>query len=429
MVKDGEKSMKFVTLTKKEFIDFSNNYENKCYLQSANIAEFRKTQGWIAEYVGVKENGKVVAATLLLSKKRHLKKEFYTLRGPQLDYTNEKLLTFFINELKMYIKNNNGYFLRIDPYIELKSLDRDGKETDVFDNTNIIQNLKKLGFAEVKAKQMTDTVQAKFMYVLDLEDNLDDVMSEMDSKTRQMIRKNEKQGVVIRVGNENDVELFENIMNQTSQRRNFNDRGLTFYKNMYDSLIKDNMISLVFAELDVSLARKNLKNERKEIEIAKKDREEKRKNGKCNEKKAKQKEEEEKKSLDRISKKETELDELEQKYGSKITLGGILYILYGDEVASLFGGCYEEFKEYQCFYTIHYEMIKYAVEHKYSRYNFYAINNTLDKNDSQYGIYQFKRGFGGHVIEFIGEFILPIDKPLYYAIKIVSHIKNKIKKK
>ena len=413
--------MEFVTLTKKEFDDFSNNYKDKCYLQSSNIAEFRKTQGWHTEYVGVKENKKVLAATLLLSKKRHIKKEFYTLRGPQLDYTNKKLLSFFINELKKHVKNNNGYFLRIDPYIEVKSLDKDGKETGIFDNSNIIKNLKDLGFIEVESKQMTDTVQAKFMYVIDLEDNLNDTMAEMDSKTRQMIRKNEKQGVVIRVGDKNDVELFEDIMNQTSQRRKFNDRGLTFYKNMYEALIKDNMISLVFAELDINLARENLKSEQKEIELARKDREEKRKLGKCNEA-------EEEKALERISKKKAELAELEEKYGNKIALGGILYILYGDEVASLFGGCYEEFKEYQCFYTIHYEMIKYAIDHKYKRYNFYAINNTLDKNDSQYGIYQFKRGFGGHVIEFIGEFILPVDKPLYKTVKILSSIKSKLKK-
>ena len=422
------KDMEFVKLTEKEFTDFSKKYKDKCYLQSSNIAEFRKKQGWKAEYVGVKENKKVLAATLLLSKKRHLKKEFYTLRGPQLDYSNKPLLSFFMTELKKYAKNNGGYFLRIDPYIEMKSLDKDGQETNAFDNTYIIKNLKELGFTEVKSKQMTDTVQAKFMYVIDLEGSLDEVMSEMDSKTRQMIRKNEKQGVVIRVGDENDVELFEDIMNQTSQRRKFNDRGLAFYKNMYDALIKDNMISLVFAELDINLARENLKSEQKEIDLARKDREEKRKLGKCNEKKAKQKEAEEEKALERISKKETELAELEEKYGSKITLGGILYILYGDEVASLFGGCYEEFKEYQCFYTIHYEMIKYAIENKYKRYNFYAINNTLDKNDSQYGIYQFKRGFGGHVIEFIGEFILPVDKPLYTSVKVLSSIKSKLKK-
>lgn len=420
--------MEFVKLTEKEFTDFSKKYKDKCYLQSSNIAEFRKKQGWKAEYVGVKENKKVLAATLLLSKKRHLKKEFYTLRGPQLDYSNKPLLSFFMTELKKYAKNNDGYFLRIDPYIEMKSLDKDGQETNAFDNTYIIKNLKELGFTEVKSKQMTDTVQAKFMYVIDLEGSLDEVMSEMDSKTRQMIRKNEKQGVVIRVGDENDVELFEDIMNQTSQRRKFNDRGLAFYKNMYDALIKDNMISLVFAELDINLARENLKSEQKEIDLARKDREEKRKLGKCNEKKAKQKEVEEEKTLERISKKEAELAELEEKYGSKITLGGILYILYGDEVASLFGGCYEEFKEYQCFYTIHYEMIKYAIENKYKRYNFYAINNTLDKNDSQYGIYQFKRGFGGHVIEFIGEFILPVDKPLYTSVKVLSSIKSKLKK-
>ena len=421
--------MQFVQLTEKEFKDFSKKYKNKCYLQSTNIAEFRKKQGWMAEYVGIKENKKVLAATLLLSKKRHLKKEFYTLRGPQLDYNDEKLLNYFVAALKKYVKENDGYFLRIDPYIEALSLDKDGNPTGEFDNTIISSKLKKLGFKEVKAYKMSDTVQAKFMYVIDLTDNLDSVMADMDSKTRQMIRKNEKQGVTIRVGDSNDVELFEDIMNKTSQRRNFNDRGLEFYQNMYNELIKDNMIELVFAELDIQLARKNLNAELKEIESAKEDREEKRKAGKCNEKKAKVKEQEEAIALEKIAKKNRELAELESKYGKKITLGGILYILYGNEVASLFGGCYEEFKEYQCFYTIHYEMIKYAIKNKYSRYNFYAINNTLDKNDSQYGIYQFKRGFGGHVMELLGEFILPVDKPLYNTIKLLSHLKEKIKRK
>ena len=80
------------------------------------------------------------------------------------------------------------------------------------------------------------------------------------------------------------------------------------------------------------------------------------------------------------------------------------------------------------FYTIHYEMIKYAISNNYKRYNFYAINNHLDKDDEQYGIYSFKRGFGGHVMELLGEFILPIDKILYNSTNAISNLKHKIKK-
>ena len=325
-------------------------------------------------------------------------------------------------------KENNGYFLRIDPYVEAKSLDKDGKETGKFDNTIIKDNLKKLGFKEVIAKEMGDTIQAKFMYVIDLDNSLDSTMKDMDSKTRQMIRKNEKMGIVVRKGTKDDIPLFYDIMKHTSERRHFIDRGLQFYQDMYECLSKDNMISFVFAELDINLALNNIELERKEIENDRLKREENRKLGKCNEKKAAIKEKEEEATLNRLEKKEQELNNLRKQHGDKITLGGILYIIYENEVSSLFGGSYSEFKEYQPFYTIHYEMIKYAISNNYERYNFYAINNHLDKNDEQYGIYSFKRGFGGHVMELIGEFIMPIDKFLYNSTNIISNIKHKIKK-
>ena len=420
--------MNFVILNENEFNEFSRNYKDKCYLQSINVAELRKKQGWKAHYVGVKENDKVIAASLLLSKKRHIKDEFYAIRGPLVDFKNDKLLTFFINNIKTYIKENNGYFLRIDPYVEAISLDKDGKETNEFDNTIIKENLKKLGFKEVIAKEMGDTVQAKFMYVIDLNDSLESTMKDMDSKTRQMIRKNEKMGIVIKKGTRDDIPVFNDIMKHTSERRHFIDRGLNFYRDMYDCLSKDNMISFIFAQLDTNLALKNIELERKDIENSRLEREKKRSNGKCNEKKAAIKEKEEEATLTRLNKKEKELDELRKKYGEKITLGGILYIIYENEVASLFGGSYSEFKEYQPFYTIHYEMIKYAISNNYKRYNFYAINNHLDKNDEQYGIYSFKRGFGGHVMELLGEFILPIDKILYNSTNAISNLKHKIKK-
>lgn len=417
--------MDFVTLTKEEFEHFARNHPHRCYLQSCATAALREKNGWKSHFLGVKEDNQVIAATILFSKKRHLKEEFYALRGPLVDFHNEKVLTFFIENIKTYIKQNGGFLLRIDPYIEACSRDKDGNETNEFDNRDIKNTLKKFGFQEVEAKEMTDTVQAKYMYVIDLKEKLEDVMNEMDSKTRQMIRKNEKNGVVIRMGTKEDIPLFENIMEHTSERRSFDNRGEAFYQNMYDALSKENMISFVFAELDIDLALSNIQKEKEDIEKAKKEREEKRRLGKLNERKAKQKEKEEEQTLDRLKKKESEIKALFDKHHTeRIPLGGILYILYEDEIASLFGGSYDAFKEFQPFYTIHYEMIKYAIEHGYKRYNFYAINNHLDKEDSQYGIYLFKRGFGGHVVEFLGEFLLPIDKLQYTLYQAKKHLRK-----
>ena len=420
--------MVFEEIKEKEFEKFARNYEYKCYLQSANVAELRKRSGWDAYFLGVKENNKLVAATLLIAKKRYFKKEFYAIRGPLVDFRNKELFTFMMDSLKEFVKNHGGYMLKIDPYIDGLSVDKDGQPTGEFDNSDIKNILKDYGFIETKAEKMLDTNQAKFMYVIDLKGSIDDIMKDMESKTRQMIRKNEKNGVVTRIGTKEDIHLFTDIMEKTGERRGFVDRGEKFYTDMYECFEKDNMISLVFAELDIDLARENMNKDKEEIANARKEREINRKNGTCNEKKAAIKEKEEEAMLEKIAKKEAELDKLEKEHGKRVTIGAILYIIYENEVASLFGGCYDEFRDYQPFYTIHYEMIKYGIENGYSKYNFYAIINKLDKNDDQYGIYEFKRGFGGHVMELLGEFILPVDKMLYNAIGFARKIKRILKK-
>ena len=73
--------------------------------------------------------------------------------------------------------------------------------------------------------------------------------------------------------------------------------------------------------------------------------------------------------------------------------------------------------------------IKDAYKNGYKACNFYGISGNFKKeNNPLYGVYEFKRGFGGNVIEYIGEFTLPItlfDK--FY--NILRAIKRLIKKK
>ena len=68
-------------------------------------------------------------------------------------------------------------------------------------------------------------------------------------------------------------------------------------------------------------------------------------------------------------------------------------------------------------------MLNYAVNNNYKRYNFYGISNNFDTHDKDYGIYDFKKGFNGYVIEQIGELELPIT--FHYRIhKILSSIRK-----
>ena len=113
----------------------------------------------------------------------------------------------------------------------------------------------------------------------------------------------------------------------------------------------------------------------------------------------------------------------EKEHGENITLAGSMFILTGKEVIYLAGGNHEEFLHYNSQYLIQWEMIKYAIENGYDRYNFYGIPNKLDENSKDYGVYKFKTGFNGYIEELIGEFEIKTSF-VYYLIKLIHKIRH-----
>ena len=111
-------------------------------------------------------------------------------------------------------------------------------------------------------------------------------------------------------------------------------------------------------------------------------------------------------------------NELKGQYGSKKVLGGILFLIYGNEVLSLYGGSDEKLMQFQSAYTTHFAGIKYAVENGYSHYNFYGITGDFREENPLYGLFLFKKSFGGHVSELIGEFDYIVSPCWYHTYNI-----------
>ena len=119
--------MNFQEITEKEYTSFLNNHPLRTFLHTPNIAKMRAVDGWEHIYLGIKNNNKIIAATMLLSRNEFAsKKEFYAIRGFLIDYNNYELLKFFTTCIKKYIRKNNGFILRIDPYIMKQQRDVNG---------------------------------------------------------------------------------------------------------------------------------------------------------------------------------------------------------------------------------------------------------------------------------------------------------------
>lgn len=400
--------MNFAELTEEEFTNFADSHPQKSFFQTKEIAKLRHSNGWDYYYVGVKQNNHIVAATLLLSKKRKLGYyEFYAPRGFLCDYHNKELLKEFTNNIKKYIKQKKGYVLRIEPYICLKERDIDGKIVENGENNEaVITTLTNLGY-----QYDSESEQAKWMFVLDI-DSKDSatIFKNMRQNTRNLIRKAEKNCIEIRELSREELPLFKKVTSATSDRRNFVDKSLKYYEDMYDLFHDKNYIKYMIAEVNLHTLLHSLNKEYSELqEKIKQYKESKKSEGKLKE------------ALVLTESLQKRIDEVEEylKDNEKLVLSVGSFILYGDEIIYLNSGNYKEYMHYNAQYLLQWTMIQYGIEHHYKRYNFYGISGNFDKNDSSYGIYEFKKGFNGYVIENIGTFNLPI-RNIYYIHKLLN---------
>lgn len=426
--------MKLKKLSKKEFKTFADKNPEITFHQTEEWANLKKVNNWDAHYIGLEDdNKKIVAGALLLSKTLPIikKKMFYSPRGFLIDYNNKELLKKFTEEIKKYAKKENAIFIKIDPFVEYQEHDNNGDIVkNGYNNKDAVENLKSLGYKFFGFNLMQDTLQPRWMHVIETKDrNLDDVMKDMESKTRQILRKNEKCGITTREITRDELPIFKDIMKHTSDRREFVDRPLSYYEAMWDTLHDSGILKILIAEIDFNKYEKNTLEEKEEIENNLKDRIYKKEKNilKMNDKKYNSSNKQDEEAIKRLEKQLEKIKELKDEYGDKEILGGILFLIYGNEVLSLHGGSHAKLMQFQSAYTIHFEGVKMAVEGNYNRYNFYGITGDFRKENPLYGLYLFKKSFGGHVVELIGEYDLIVSKFWYIVYNLAFKTYHKLK--
>ncbi len=400
--------MKFRELSIKEFNKYLDKSDLKTFLQSPMM----DNSDTVSYYVGVEENKNIIAAARLTSKKRKFGYNYFSSpKGLLLDYHNEKLLKFFTDNLKKFIKKRKGYVLRIDPNILYKSRDINGKITDEFDNSDIVESLKKVGFIHNGfTVGYNSSQETRWMYTIDLENKtFEEVVKDFKPHHLSKIKKAEKFGIIVKDIEYDDLPVFKEITEQTGKNIGFKDKSLEYYQRMYKSFGKD--VKFVIAYLDVEKYKEKINTEL-ESYTKKYDKFYNKENNSAKEVK---------KNIDSLNNRLKEVEKYKEKM---IPISASMFMLFGDEVVYLFSGNVDKYNNFYSQYLIQWIMIKYAIDNKYKKYNFYGIKGTFENGKNADGVYEFKKGFGGHVEELIGLFDLPINC-LYYANRLISKLKNK----
>lgn len=408
--------MKFEILSKEEFTDFVDNHYTKNFFQTTMMQDRMEKDGIETYLVGVKKDKKVIGAALLACNGTNFMgcKVYEAYKGFILDYNDKELIKFMTEEVSKFLKEKNALKLIIDPYIPNVSRDTDANIVEGIDNRWVDEYLKSLGY-----KYNEDGAQVKWVYCLDIDGKTDkEVFNGFKNNTRNYINKTiNKYKLNVRTLTKEQLSEFKQITSDTCDRRSFADKSLKYYENMYDCFGDE--VTFKICELNCDTYIEVLEEEIKEYSRKVEELSDSSSN--------KKKKEEMRKNIVSNEKRIEEAKKLKEEKGNVIPLSAAMFMLYGDEIVYLFSGSYAAYMSYFGQYRLQWEIIKYAADNGYKRYNFYGIKDVFNPKGKDYGVYEFKKGFNGYVEELLGSYSLDIS-PLAKVYNILHTIKKKIKK-
>ncbi len=377
--------------------------------------KLKQQNGWKDHLVGLYNEEKLIGVTLLLEKKTPIKKSlFYAPRGYILNYEDKNLLMNFHREVIKYIKENNGFMLKIDPNVIYSLKDSNGENEKVI-GEDILNTFLNLGYKHYGFTQNFETLQPRNLCRFSLKETYEDTFQSFSKNTRKNIDKYNHMGIEIRTIDNNEIDLFVSLLQETADKKHFVIRPVAYYQRMYE-LMKD-YIKLYVVYIDPNnyyeFVIRNLEEVKKELINLEKQM------AKLNIGEKLRKQEQELKQ--KIAKKEQEL-ELAKKIkdgGVPINIGALMSVFINDEGITFMSGTTSPYKEFGPKYVFYNEHIKECLRQKKKYCNFYGISSDLNPHNPYYSIYEIKKGFNPEIVSLLGEFDYIIN-PFYYHLYKVA---------
>ena len=85
-------------------------------------------------------------------------------------------------------------------------------------------------------------------------------------------------------------------------------------------------------------------------------------------------------------------------------LAAALLVTFAKKCCYVYGASSSAHRELMPNYLMQWEMIRYAISHHCDIYDFQGIPYYWDEKHPNYGVYRFKKGFNGRVVNYAGEF-------------------------
>lgn len=424
--------LKLKNIDKQEFDAYVEHHPTKShFLQSLAWGEFSKVKKNLTPYyLGlVNEKEEIVGATLLLQK--HLPMNycyFYAPRGFVIDYNKKEIVKEMTKNVIAFAKGKKAIFVKIDPDIIRRKYNSEDIEIPSTDNPEeVFQTLKECGWRHQGFTKNFETMQPRYTFRIDLEQDLKTIENKFSKTTKQRIAKAQKLETEVKIGEKKDLKEFYHLMMLTESRKDFISYNEDYYETLYeifngnDSTAATLFLGKINLDKTIKSLEKTKKNIQDQISILPIDN---------LSKSAKNKLAELTRQKENTEKEITKYKEAKKEYGKEITLSAHMIIEYGDKAWVLYAGNHNILSETYVNYNTYYEHIKYCKEKGIKIYDQFGTIGDLRKENPRMGLHEFKKKFGGDYIEFLGEWDYVTNSFMYFIFtKLVPLYRKLIRKK
>ena len=235
--------MKVKEIDEDTFNNFANNHILKNFFQTKQYGKLMSHSDFQVTYVGGFVDDELVAASLILYKTIGPSMKYgYAPRGFLIDYYDKDILISFTKKIKEHFLKKGFAFIKINPEITYSKLDFDNKSKIVSSkNKELVSTLKSIGYDKLKDNLYFESLLPKYTPVLYLPTYSLDVL---DDEIIKSVKKSEEAGLKLVNGTVDDIETFYKFVDYKDSKTS------AYYRLFYEIFAPDDMVDLLFVELD-----------------------------------------------------------------------------------------------------------------------------------------------------------------------------------
>ena len=392
---------KFVSdVSSEEYMSWLKTQDNYNITQTPMWAKIKT--GWKSTLCLMYDDGTPIAGALLLIRKFAPGiKMIYSPRGFVIDYSDKDAVEAFSNGVVGYAKKIGAYMVRIDPEIILSNNHNNTTVVDIEGKQKML-NLQKFGFRHMGfEKDFHAYTQPRYNAEIALADDngipfSDETLAKtFDKKIRKFIgHYTDVRGIFFEYDmGKNAVRRFAEISSHTEERQHIILRDEAYFNRIYEAFGDDNVI--FFAKIDLDKLTVFLEDQIK--------------NGNSE-------------AVDQAEKDLELARTLRIEKGNIITMSALLTVKSNSTAYLLYSGFDDSiFPRFRTTNQLRFEAMRYFRNMGCKIFSLLGIHGDL--NDS---LSDFKMKFNPNVVEYAGEFELPVRKLRYHLMTKLLPIAKRI---